>query len=194
MFKSQLQQKQYQLVSLNESHASGLKLAAQNPALWPLIQPKDQGFDAFWDGYYSAMKTGHENADPFAYLVLDTAGTVVGSTRYYDISAPNKRLAIGYTWYKEALWGTGINAECKYMLLSQTFDTLGWNRVEFHVDSRNKRSLAAMKKLGATEEGLLRKHKIVQGDYLRDTVILSIIQDDWPQVKHGLLGRMEEKS
>ena len=114
---------------------------------------------------------------------------MVGSTRFYDISIPDKRLAIGFTWYHPSVWGTPVNPETKLLLLQFAFETLSLNRVEFHIDSRNNHSINAINKLGAQQEGVLRKHKIVQSDFVRDTVLCSIIDSQWPAIKQTLLNR-----
>jgi len=102
----------------------------------------------------------------------------------------NKKLTIGYTWYISEMRGTAINLECKLLLLTHAFENLNVNRVEFSTDARNLRSRAAIKKLGAQEEGILRQHMVVQNNHIRDTVIFSIIKSEWPNVKEGLLLRL----
>ncbi len=117
----------------------------------------------------------------------------VGSTRFYNMDYANKRLHIGYTWYTQDARGTAINPEAKLLLLKLAFESLDFNRVEFNADVRNLRSCAAIEKLGATKEGILRKHMIVQGDYVRDTAVFSIIKDQWPAVKDILQARLKSK-
>ena len=137
------------------------------------------------------MIDAHEKGESIAYTIINNKSKqIVGASRYYEISEFDKKLCIGYTWYQPNLWGTGINAEVKYLLLSQIFDDLNWNRVGFHVDTRNSRSISAMTYLGATNEGILRKHKVVQGDFVRDTQQFGITNDDWPNIKRNLLDRM----
>jgi len=107
---------------------------------------------------------------------------IVGSTRFYEIHTEHNRLSIGYTWYIPAVWGSVVNSECKLLLLRYAFQELQVNRIEFFIDSRNERSRAAIKKLGATEEGLLRQHIILDDGYLRDTVVYSILRNEWPTI------------
>ena len=114
------------------------------------------------------------------------------SPPHYDMSKQDKRLCIGFTWYIKRYWGTYVNPEAKLLMLSQVFDRLHVNRVEFHVDSRNSRSLSAMLYLGATLECIMKKHKIVQGDYVRDTALFSILKDDWQSVKNQLDMRLKK--
>lgn len=117
-------------------------------------------------------------------------GEIIGSTRYYNISQEHHRLTIGYTWYIVDVWGTVVNPECKYLLLRHAFETLHINRVELLTDVRNLRSRAAIKKLGAIEEGILRWHMIVEDGRIRDTVVHSIIKSEWPPVKLGIEARL----
>lgn len=101
---------------------------------------------------------------------------IIGSTRFYEIYPEHNRLAIGYTWYIPELWGSLANAECKLLLLWYAFLSLQMTRVEFFVDSRNERSRAAVKKLGAKEEGIMRKHILLEDGFTRDTVIYSFFE------------------
>lgn len=191
MFKLLLNHQSYRLEALKPSHKEGLKKAAQDISLWKYVKPNHIHLDTFFEQYYQDMLQHHLSNEPFAYVVIENkSNNIVGSSRYYQTSVPDKRTCVGFTWYQRSAWGTGINPEIKYLLLSQVFDNLEWNRVEFHVDSRNARSLLAMSYLGSTKEGVLRKHKIVQENYVRDTVVFSIIKEDWPIVKNKLLARI----
>ena len=158
-----------------------------------MLKPTDQSLSAFIQSYIQTMIHTHKTGDPIAYTIINNKSKqIVGSSRYYKISEPDKKLCIGYTWYQPNLWGTGINPEVKHLLLSQIFDDLNWNRVGFHVDTRNTRSISAMTYLGAVNEGTLRKHKVVQGDFVRDTTQFGITNDDWPTIKNNLLSRFEK--
>ncbi len=115
---------------------------------------------------------------------------IIGSTRYYDINLEHRRLTIGYTWYIPEVWGTSVNPECKFLLLKYAFEELRLNRVDFLIHSGNARSRAAVKKLGAVEEGILRHHMILDNGLLRDTVVYSIIKADWLHIKSSLINRL----
>ena len=133
----------------------------------------------FVDNYIQKALENTANGAYYTYVVIrNSDNKIVGSTRYYDIAPSDHRVAIGFTFYTQDAQGTGVNGECKSLLLNQAFDA-GFNRVEFHVDSRNERSLNALKKIGAVREGVLREHKLVQGDFLRDTVVLSVLKQEW---------------
>ncbi|MEC8678255.1 MAG: GNAT family protein [Candidatus Margulisiibacteriota bacterium] len=172
----------------NNIHRINLIKIAQSAELWTYQIPTNTTVANFVNNYIESLNTGHLNHDPLAYIIVDSQSQqLLGSSRYYEISKTNKKCCIGFTWYIPERWGSGINVEVKYLMLSQIFDTFGWNRVGFHVDSRNKRSLAAMAKIGATKEGILKQHKIVQGDFVRDTVQFAITKDDWPTIKSSFL-------
>jgi len=104
------------------------------------------------------------------------------------------RVEIGSTWYVPAVWSTRINPECKLLLLAHAFEVLGMNRVSFCTDIRNTRSQAAIAKLGAVKEGILRSHMITQGGRVRDTVLFSIVLADWPAVKAQLTARLASET
>lgn len=122
-----------------------------------------------------------------AFTQLDNAtGALAGMTTYYEINPAARALAIGWTWLGKQYWRTGINTESKLLLLRRAFDDLGAARVVWHVDIRNARSRAAVLRLGATEEGVLRKHRIRPNGTWRDTVQFSMTDDDWPAVRARL--------
>lgn len=112
---------------------------------------------------------------------------IIGMTRFYDIDEKNKRLSIGYTWYLPKVWGHVHNKECKLLLLNYAFEHLKFNRVTFEVAHQNIRSQKAVEKIGGVREGELRKHAIRPDGVLRNTVIFSIINDEWPSKKERLI-------
>jgi RimJ/RimL family protein N-acetyltransferase len=121
------------------------------------------------------------------FVIVETAkGKVVGSTRYLNIRPEHRSLEIGWTWLGQEWQRTGVNTEVKFLLLSHAFERLGCLRVEFKADARNLRSQRALERIGATREGVLRKHMVVQGDFARDSVYFSVIDSDWPQVRERL--------
>jgi RimJ/RimL family protein N-acetyltransferase len=122
---------------------------------------------------------------PFAIIERAT-GRAVGSTRYLDVRRNDRGLEIGWTWLGVAYQRTPINTECKYLLLRHAFDELGAVRVQLKTDLRNVRSQTAIERLGATREGVLRKHVILWNGFIRDTVYYSILDDEWPGVRRRL--------
>lgn len=132
-------------------------------------------------------------ADPewrVAYAVVDNeTGALLGTTSYYDIDPANLSLSIGYTFYADDVQGTTVNPTAKYLLLHHAFEECGAVRVVWHTNERNARSRAAIAKLGARYEGVLRKHRRF-GDGWRTTAQYAMIDDDWPEAKARLLARM----
>tara|TARA_B100001540_G_scaffold311936_1_gene332225 strand:- start:600 stop:1202 length:603 start_codon:yes stop_codon:yes gene_type:complete len=122
---------------------------------------------------------------PFA-IVETGKGKVVGSTRYLNIRPEHRGLEIGWTWLGQEWQRTGVNTETKLLLLTHAFERLGCVRVEFKTDARNERSQRALERIGATREGVLRKHMIVQGEYARDSVFFSIVDSEWVTVRQHL--------
>lgn len=179
-----------QLEPLNDSHRDELYAVAQDESIWTYNSSKAFG-DRFYRWFDKAVKCLQaEQHLPFVVRRISDK-KLIGSTRYYDINSENHRLTIGYTWYIPEVWGSCVNPECKYLLLKYAFEELQANRVEFVTDSRNSRSRAAIKKIGATEEGILRHHMILEDGFIRDTVIFSITKPEWPTIKLNLEIRLK---
>ncbi|MCX6378392.1 MAG: GNAT family protein, partial [Armatimonadetes bacterium] len=138
--------------------------------------------------YQDALRAQEAGTEVVFVIVDKETGQAVGSTRFMDISAPNRGLEIGWTWLAPDVWRTRINTECKYLLLEHCFETLGAVRVQLKTDSRNLRSQKAMERLGAVREGVLRRHRILQDGYVRDSVYYSILPQEWEEVKKRLEG------
>lgn len=120
------------------------------------------------------------------------AGAVVGTTSLGEAFVSHERLHLGWTMYHPAVWGTVVNPDTKYLLLRHCFEDLGYGRVKIQTDARNARSAAAIEKLGATREGVLRRHTRREDGTFRDTVVFSVTVDDWPRVRDGLLARLAD--
>jgi len=128
----------------------------------------------------------------YPFIVFDKLqNKYVGSTRFYDIQLNYCTTQLGYTWYSESTWGTGLNEHCKLLLLTFAFETIGFERVEFRADNRNKRSIAAMQKIGCTVEGILRNHLPTSDGTRRDSIVLSMLKNEWPTIKAGFLARIK---
>jgi RimJ/RimL family protein N-acetyltransferase len=135
---------------------------------------------------------------PAAYTVrllrdgpLGRAGTVVGTSSLGDVSLPDERIHLGWTAYSPGVWASAVNPECKLLLLGHAFDDCGFGRVKIQTDSLNVRSQAAIARLGAVREGVLRRHQHRADGTFRDTVVFSILRDEWPQVRRGLSERLD---
>ena len=119
---------------------------------------------------------------PFA-VVRNAARDVIGSTSYVNMSAPNRHVDVGWTWYARAYWRTAVNSECKYLLLRYAFETLGCIRVQLRVDLRNVRSQRAVERIGGIKEGVLRKAQILHDGHERSVVLYALLDEEWPARK-----------
>jgi len=132
------------------------------------------------DKYIQTAIEARENKTAYAFIVFDKLlNEYVGCTRLYDILLAFQTTLIGYTWYSKKCWGTKLNENCKYLLLEYAFDQMGFERVEFRADNNNKRSIAAMQKIGCTIEGVLRNHLPKPDGTRRDSIVLSILKEEW---------------
>ena len=177
------------LEPLADEHAGELSLAARDSRIWEWMEidaSTPRSFAALFGHMMGASRAGEEV--PFA--VRDRrSGALVGSSSYLALAPEHKRLEVGSTWYSPDVWGTGVNADCKLLLLGHAFERLGCVRVELKTDARNERSRAAMLAFGATFEGIFRKH-MQRGYGVRDTAWYSVIDDEWPAVR----ARLEERA
>ena len=131
--------------------------------------------------YIDTALTAKEKLQAYPFVVFDKhVDKVAGSTRFYDIQITHNVLSLGYTWYGTEFQRTGLNRNCKYLLLSYAFDVLGVDRVEFRADLRNVKSIQAMKQIGCTQEGILRSN-CSASDGRRDSIVLSILKPEWDQ-------------
>jgi RimJ/RimL family protein N-acetyltransferase len=123
--------------------------------------------------------------------VLDATGAIVGSTRYGNVDAEHRRVEIGWTWYAKRVQRTALNTEAKLLLLSHAFEVLGCGAVEFRTSWFNHASRNAIARLGAKQDGILRNHMLMSDGSYRDTVVFSIIANEWPMVKRHLQFKLE---
>lgn len=168
-----------------------LPYALNEPDTWVYSHKSAKGEQ----GMRNYIKTALDNrfaGKEYPFIVFDKkTNTYAGSTRFYDIQPDNDMLQLGYTWYGEKFRGTGLNKHCKFLLLQFAFETLGMMRVEFRADARNERSIAAMKSIGCTVEGILRCNMWLEDGGRRDSIILSILKEEWESgVKDNLKKRL----
>ena len=157
---------------------------ASTDNLWNLFYAsvaKLKNVDAFMDETFTDQ--AHGRVIPFAVLA---GGKVVGTTRYLRVSEKHRRLEIGGTFYATAVQRTGVNTEAKLLLLGHAFDVLGCQCVQIRTDALNLRSQAAIERLGAKRDGVLRGHQIMADGRLRDSVVYSILEREWPAVRQNL--------
>lgn len=174
-----------QLEPLAREHAEGLRAAAADGELWKLwftSVPQPEAAEAYIDTALALQAEGR--ALPF--VVRDADGVIVGSTRYGNIEAAHRRVEIGWTWYAQRVQRTALNTEAKRLLLAHAFERLDCIAVEFRTHWHNHRSRAAIARLGAKQDGVLRNHMLMPDGGVRDTVVFSIIASEWPAVRQGL--------
>lgn len=144
--------------------------------------------------YVEAALTAHERGTELPFVIIrKSSAEVVGTTRFYEIEKTDRRVAIGYTWIAARAQRTAINTEAKLLLLTHAFESWRCNRVELITDVLNEQSRAAILRLGATEEGVLRSHMIMPNGRVRDSACFSIILTEWPEVKTRLQNKLREK-
>ena len=181
------------LSPLTMAHAAPLVAAASEGELWKTtftIIPDSKGIES----YIEAALTGQALGKELPFVIINkSSGEVVGTTRFYDISVPDRKAAIGYTWLSRAAQRTAINSEAKLLLLTHAFEIWECVRVELITDVLNEQSRAAILRLGAKQEGILRKHLILHSGRARDSVVFSIIDSEWPQVKAGLTAKLQRQ-
>jgi len=192
---SALKGKHVYLDILNPSHEAELKLLAKDERLWEFTKTlliNDSYDDQFGRYFKSALDPNYMNGQKSFVIRLAGNNAIIGMTRFYKIDELNKRLSIGYTWYVPEVWGKVHNKECKLLLLQYVFEVLHFNRAEFEVAHQNIRSQKAVEKIGGVKEGVLRKHSYRSDGSIRDTVVFSIINDEWPSKKEKLMQLISE--
>lgn len=178
------------LEPLREQHRSDLEAAAaEDPSAlrYMMTSLATHGWDAWWGEAAAGVAAGQYVA--WATVALD-CGRAVGSTRFGDIDLPSERVEIGWTWLAPSRWRSAINSEAKLLQLTYAFDELDAGRVALKTDGRNARSQAAIERLGAIREGVLRRHTRLPDGFIRDTVYYSILRDEWPPIRDRLRARL----
>ena len=174
------------LEPLSLEHLDGIKEAVLDGELWKLWFTSIPSPETAETYIRSALEL-RENAGWMAFVVREKAtNKIIGSTRYCNVDEVNQRLEIGYTWYAESYQRSAVNTECKYLLLTHAFEKLDAIAVEFRTHWHNHKSRAAIARLGAKQDGVLRNHTKSANGVYRDTVVFSIINLEWPVVKQSL--------
>ena len=180
------------LEPMQRSHDAELLEAAKDGELWNLWYTQVAGAEAVLNYMDLAMKMRDEQgALPFV-VRRKSDGKIVGATRYFNVDDKNRRLEIGHTWYSRSVQRTGLNTECKYMMLKHAFERLHCIAVEFRTHYFNFQSREAIARLGARQDGILRNHVISNNGTLRDTVVFSILDSEWPTVKVHLRHQLDK--
>jgi RimJ/RimL family protein N-acetyltransferase len=181
------------LEPLTIDHVEGLSRVGLDPELWRWIPNTVKTADDMRAYVITALaEFDHGISLPFA-IIDQASNRPIGSTRYSNIFPAHRRLEIGWTWITPSHQRTIVNTEAKYLLLIHAFETLGAIRVEFKTDALNQKSRKALARIGAIEEGTLRKHTIMDTGRVRDTVYFSILDTEWPAVKKELCKKLGQE-
>jgi len=178
------------LEPLTCAHETALNEAAGDGELWNTdvtIIPKPEGMKAYIQYALDGLNQGTQL--PFVIVQLPD-DQIVGTTRFYDIFANDRKCAIGYTWLGKSAQRTPVNTEAKLLMLTHAFEAWECVRVELITDVRNEQSRAAILRIGAKQEGILRKHIMLPSGRIRDSVVFSVIDSEWSDVKTNLLARL----
>jgi len=180
------------LVPLALEHETGLRAAAADGELWNIrvtSVPEPENTRKYIEDALSMREAGNR----FAFAVTDQGtGKVLGSSSYHDILPAVKRIEIGYTWYAKSVQRSHVNTTCKLMLLTHAFETLGCHVVGWRTDNFNFASQAAIERLGAKKDGVIRGHALRRDGTIRDTVMYSLRSGEWPEVKAQLLHQLDK--
>lgn len=182
------------LVPLAPEHEDGLKAAAADGELWNIrvtSVPEAHQTRQYLDDALAMRAAGNR----FAFAVTESAtGTVLGTTSYHDILPAVKRVEIGYTWYAKRCQRTHVNTTCKLLMMGHAFDTLGCHVVGWRTDNFNFASQAAIERLGAKKDGVIRGHALRRDGTIRDTVMYSLRAGEWPEVRAQLLYLLDRRA
>ena len=178
------------LEPLRRRHLPGLARAARGTDIWHYMAA-DLSAKGSLEPWYAEARRFEKARQQLPFAMRMTAdGTLIGGTRYLNIAPEHLRLEIGWTWLAPSQWGGRVNAAAKLLLFEHAFETLGAQRVELRTDALNQRARRAILKLGAAEEGVLRRHMVMPGGRVRDTVQFAVIDEIWPAVKATLQARI----
>lgn len=172
------------LEPMTPAHIPGLSVAGKDESIWKYMIYGNLSSPDCMSAWVSEILRRQASGTDMAFVVFHReSGQVVGATRFMEMRPPHHSLEIGGTWYAPEFQRTGMNTECKYLMLKYAFERMDCIRVQFKVDARNKRSIQAIERLGAVREGVLCNHYILQDGTFRDSVYFSILDREWPATK-----------
>ena len=183
-----LEGRRVRLAPMSAEHFDAIVSAGSDDTLWKWTGTRadtPESMRIYVDAALADAKAG--TALPFV-TIDKSSGEVIGSTRFGNIDRANKRMEIGWTWINPRFQRTHVNSEAKYLMLKHAFETLGCVRVELKTDVLNTKSRAAMLRMGAKEDGVLRKHMLTYSGRWRDTIYYSVLDTEWPEVRQRLQG------
>jgi RimJ/RimL family protein N-acetyltransferase len=176
---------------MERRHRDGLWDASRDPRTWQWLSVAQPATPDELDEWLAAALGAAERGTELPLVTLRRE-QVVGSTRYLALRPEHRSVEIGWTWLEPSVWGTGVNVEAKLLMLRHAFDHWGCRRVELKTDALNARSRGAMEAMGATFEGVHRKHMLVRAGENRDSAWYSILDEEWPAVERGLEARLQD--
>ena len=180
------------LEPLSEAHVPDLAVIGQDESIWEFLPYGNINTEAKMSEHVKMLLGRAERGTdlPFVVILLES-NYPIGCSRYLEIREDHRALEIGGTWYGRAYQRSGVNTECKYLLIKHAFETLGCIRVQFKTDARNQRSQISLERIGAVKEGTLRQQMITADGQVRDSIYYSIVESEWPSVKANLEEKLE---
>jgi N-acetyltransferase len=179
-----LENEKIKLIPLEVHHSAAL-LEANDPEIWRFMFNEITTLEQMDQWVTAAIRLrDQQTALPFT-VVLKEQNRIIGSTRLFEINFSQKSCELGSTWYSKDHQRSFVNSNCKYLILRYCFEELRMLRVQLKTDERNHRSQKAIERLGAVKEGVLRKERILSDGYVRNAVLYSIVDEEWPSVKEG---------
>jgi RimJ/RimL family protein N-acetyltransferase len=186
-----LEGKRVRLEPMRADHLDALTAAGAFDVLWKWTGNKATTRDDMKEYMDTALKEAAAGVS-LPFVTIDSkSGRVIGSTRFGNIDRANRRVEIGWTWITPEFQRTYVNSEAKYLMMRHAFEVWNCMRVELKTDVLNEKSRNAMLRMGAKEEGVLRKHSVTYSGRIRDTIYYSVLDDEWPAVREGLLKSVE---
>ena len=181
------------LEPLSPAHEDGLWLASRDPRTWRFLSVVQPQTREQWSDFVATALAAAKAGSEIPLVTISHDEGVVGSTRFLALRPEHSSVEIGWTWLHPAAWSTGVNVEAKYLQLRHAFETWGCRRVEWKTDAANERSCGALAALGATFEGVHRKHMLVRDGENRDSAWYSVTDDEWPTVNAHLEARLAQR-
>lgn len=181
------------LIPLEKEHFEELYVAASDKELWKLIPTDCSEKETFYATYHFALAE-REKGNQYPFVIVHKAtNKLIGSTRFFEMYPNDRKLEIGWTWITQPFWGTGINLECKLLLMTFCFETLKANRVQLKTKDTNIRSRKAIEKIGGVFEGILRKDRMQSDGTARNAAYYSILDNEWEAAKQKISSQMADK-
>lgn len=189
-----LESEYIRLVPLEREHTKQLYQAIDSREIWTYLPSRMESYEDM-EAHVAGALEQRERGTEVPFVVVDKeTNAAVGMTRFEEVSVQNRSVEIGWTWYSQRVWRTRVNTEAKFLLLRHCFEVLNLVRVQFTVDTRNVRSREAVLRIGARQEGTLRKCGILADGYIRDMVYYSIVDDEWPDIRERMIGLLSRRS